>query len=222
MSRSVAYVYAAALVALVAATALTIGSLLSPDWVSYTTRLPSGATVTDAIGLRYRCTTSHASSGPGPTVACTPFPEASRRGAVGGQDPSFGSMWRTAGSLVGLAVVAELAAIVGIGAAAAAGKARRASGRWKALSFVLAGVALVKVGALAVVAYLFDHDDLFLAPGYRLDSAFYLCAGGVGVTMLVAAGLAISALVLPPADGYELLKDRSGVESSGLGGFMEA
>ncbi|KAL1836986.1 hypothetical protein VTJ49DRAFT_4420 [Mycothermus thermophilus] len=205
MTRSV--VYAAASVALVAATALTITSLLSPNWVSYTIRSPSGAAVTDAIGLHRRCTTSYSSTGAGTTtVVCTRFPEASRCGGddddtddypgngthTGDGGPSFCSMWQTAGFLVSLAVLAELVAIGGIGVVMAGGKARRVAG-------------------LAVVAYLFDHDDLFLVPGYRLGSAFYLCAGSAGAAMLAAAGLVISALVLPPEDGYELLKDRSGV-----------
>lgn len=60
-------------------------------------------------------------------------------------------------------------------------------------------------------AYLFDHDDLFLVPGYELGMAFYLSAGSVVAAMLAAAGLAISAIVLPREDGYEMLVERSGV-----------
>ena len=61
-------------------------------------------------------------------------------------------------------------------------------------------------------AYLFDHDDLFLVPGYRLDSSWYLCTFSAGAALLAGVGLAISALVLPPEDGYaQLLNDSNGV-----------
>jgi hypothetical protein len=58
---------------------------------------------------------------------------------------------------------------------------------------------------------MFDHDDMFLVPGYRLDLSWYLCTFSAGVALLTGVGLAISAFVLPPEDGYELLTDPSGV-----------
>lgn len=60
-------------------------------------------------------------------------------------------------------------------------------------------------------AYLFDHDDLFLVPGYRLDSAWYLSMFSAAIAVLCAFGLAISAYLLPPEDGYQFLRDPSGV-----------
>ncbi|KAL2119501.1 hypothetical protein VTJ04DRAFT_6462 [Mycothermus thermophilus] len=225
MIRSV--VYAAASVGLLAATALTISSLLSPSWVTYTTHPPSGATaaaVTDAIGLYQRCTTTLSTAGTR-TVVCTRFPEPSRCGVggskgddevfgiVGDNDlpgPSFCSMWQTAGFLVGLAVLADVVTMAVIGLVMAGGKQRRING-WKVVCSVLVIGAGVQLGGLAVVAYLFDHDDLFLVPGYELGMAFYLSAGSVVAAMLAAAGLAISAIVLPREDGYEMLVERSGV-----------
>lgn len=65
--------------------------------------------------------------------------------------------------------------------------------------------------ANGIQAYLFDHDDLFLVPGYRLDSSWYLCTASAGVALLAGVGLAISGLVLPQEDGYQLLSDPSGV-----------
>lgn len=52
---------------------------------------------------------------------------------------------------------------------------------------------------------------MFLVPGYRLDSSWYLCTASAGVALLAGVGLAISAFVLPPEDGYELLGDSNGV-----------
>jgi hypothetical protein len=52
---------------------------------------------------------------------------------------------------------------------------------------------------------------MFLVPGYRLGSSWYLCAFSAGAALLAGVGLAISALVLLPEDGYQLLRDPSGV-----------
>ncbi|KAH6636803.1 hypothetical protein F5144DRAFT_195657 [Chaetomium tenue] len=198
-------VYSTALVALVAATVMTITSIVSPNWVSLSVPSPSGGTVTDTIGLHRRCASS--------TGSCAPFPEPSRcDGSDGdGSGPSFCSMWRTTGFLMSFAVVAELATLVGFLVILAGGRIKREGG-WKVLGGLLAAVAAAQFLGMAVVAYLFDHDDLFLVPGYRLDSSWYLCTVSASAALLAGVGLAISALVLPPEDGYsQLLNDSNGV-----------
>jgi len=55
--------------------------------------------------------------------------------------------------------------------------------------------------------YLIDNDDKFLVPGYHLDTSWILCTISAGVSVLCAVGLAASALLLPPEDGYEFLDD---------------
>jgi hypothetical protein len=52
---------------------------------------------------------------------------------------------------------------------------------------------------------------LFLVPGYRLASSWYLCTVSAGAALLAGFGLAISAFVLPPEDGYQLVDEPSGV-----------
>ncbi len=52
---------------------------------------------------------------------------------------------------------------------------------------------------------------MFLVPGYRLDSSWYLCTVSASVALLAGVGLAVSAFVLPQEDGYQLLRDPSGV-----------
>jgi len=194
MTRTV--VYSTALVALVAATALTITSIVSPKWISLTVPSPSGGTVTDTIGLHKRCASSTVGN------KCVPFPEESR---CDGEDRSFCSMWRTTGFLMNFAVVAELATLVGFLVVLAGGRVKREGTGWKVLGGMLVAVAAAEFLGMAVVAYLFDHDDLFLVPGYRLDSSWYLCTISAGAALLAGVGLAISALVLPPEDGYQQL-----------------
>ncbi|KAK4104025.1 hypothetical protein N658DRAFT_493515 [Parathielavia hyrcaniae] len=195
-------VYGTALLALVAATAMTLTSIISPNWISYTVSAPAGGTVTDTIGLHRRCNSS-----PG-KWQCTRFPDEAR---CEGDGRSLCSMWRTTGFLMSLATVAELATVVGFLIILAGGKVRRHGGGWRILGCLLGAVAVAEFAGMAVVAYLFDHDDMFLVPGYRLASSWYLCAVSAGVALLAGAGLAISALMLPPEDGYELLPDPGGV-----------
>ncbi|KAL2170994.1 hypothetical protein VTG60DRAFT_4009 [Thermothelomyces hinnuleus] len=199
MTRTV--VYSVALVALLAATAMTITSLVSPKWVTLTVPSPSGGTVTDTIGLHRRCSASTTGR------KCVPFPEQWR---CEGDERSFCSMWRTTGFLMNLAVVAELAALAGFVVILVGGRVKREGSGWKALGGMLAAVAAAEFLGMAIVAYAFDHDDLFLVPGYRLDSSWYLCTFSAGIALLAGVGLAISAMVLPPEDGYQLLLGESG------------
>lgn len=62
------------------------------------------------------------------------------------------------------------------------------------------------VSCFAPQAYLFDHDERFLVPGWQLDTSWFLCLLSAAVSSLAAIGLAISAYVLPPEDGYIQLK----------------
>lgn len=119
---------------------MTLTSILSPKWVSYTVSLPSGGTVTDAIGLHRRCTSS--------TGTCSPFPDEAR---CEGDGRSFCSMWRTAGFLMSFAALAELAAVVGFVITMAGGKVKRQGGGWKILGGMLGLVAAAEFAGMAVV-----------------------------------------------------------------------
>lgn len=120
---------------------MTLTSIISPKWVSYTVASPSGGTVTDTIGLHRRCTAG----------ACSPFPDEAR---CEGDDRSFCSMWRTTGFLMSFAIVAELAAAVGFVIIMAGGKVKRQGG-WKVLGALLAAVSAAQfVGMAVVVSFL--------------------------------------------------------------------
>ena len=54
---------------------------------------------------------------------------------------------------------------------------------------------------------MFDNDEQFIVPGWHLDKSWILCTVSGGIAVLCALGLAISAFVLPPEEGYEFLDD---------------
>ncbi|GAB1314057.1 hypothetical protein MFIFM68171_04267 [Madurella fahalii] len=192
-------VYFAGMAALIVATGMTIGSIAMPKWISYSVTDPSGDAVYDSIGLHQRCTSAN--------KTCSPFPE---EGRCEGEGRSFCNMWRTAGFLMNFVAIVELAAIAGFIVIGSGGKVKRQDG-WKVLGSMSVVVAVVQFATMAVVAYMFDHDDLFLVPGYRLGSAWYICMFSAAIALLCAFGLAISAYVLPPEDGYQFLNDPSRV-----------
>ncbi|KAK0719748.1 hypothetical protein B0H67DRAFT_163099 [Lasiosphaeris hirsuta] len=185
---------------------MTIASISTPRWVSYSVAAKSGGAVYDYIGLHERCTSISAS--PAAAPECFHFPDARRCEASDGR--SFCSLWRSTGFLMSLATVVDLAALVGFLVIMAGGKVKRESG-WRILAFMLGVVAGLEFCAMALVSYLFDNDDFFLVPGYRLDTSWYLCMASAGIALFSAFGLAISAFVLPPEDGYEFLNDPTGV-----------
>ncbi|KAK4444461.1 hypothetical protein QBC34DRAFT_415292 [Podospora aff. communis PSN243] len=197
MTRKI--VYSATLVALVAATAMTIASIVTPKWISYTDVTKAGNAVYDNIGLHRRCMSTHPDG-------CVPFPD-----EAGCETNShFCSLWKTTGFLMSLAVVVDLATIVGFLVIVAGGKEKRETG-WRVLCGMLGLIAALEFGAVAVAGYVFDHDNLFHVPGYALGASWYLCTGSGAVAALCAVGLVISAVVLPPEGGYVFLRDTSGV-----------
>lgn len=52
---------------------------------------------------------------------------------------------------------------------------------------------------------------MFVVPGWKLDTSWVLCTVSGSVAVLCGLGLAISAIALPPEDGYEFLRDPVGV-----------
>lgn len=56
-------------------------------------------------------------------------------------------------------------------------------------------------------AFLFDHDDRFFPPGWRLDSSWILCTVSWSISFLTACGLVGAAIVLPEEGDYELIPE---------------
>lgn len=72
----------------------------------------------------------------------------------------------------------------------------------------MAGVGLLEVVGVSVVAYLFDHDEMFVVPGWRLDKGWVLAVVGGTVSLLAAGGLVGSKFLLGEEGGYEFLDDQ--------------
>jgi hypothetical protein len=118
---------------------MTLTSITTPKWVSYTVSSPAGGKVFDTIGLHRRCTST--------TNTCAPFPDPAR---CHGHGRSFCSMWRSTGFLMSFATVAELAAVVGFLIIMAGGRVKRQGG-WKILGGLMTAAALAQFLGMAVV-----------------------------------------------------------------------
>lgn len=112
-------------------------------------------------------------------------------------------MWRTVGFLMSFAVLIELATLVGYIIIVLGGKQSRDYG-WKIVCSLLAFITIVQCTAMAIVAYLFDHDTRFIED-WKLDSSWILCTVSWCLALLTAVGIGAATYVLPEEGGYELI-----------------
>jgi hypothetical protein len=190
------YVYSTALVAFVAATALLIAATWTPYWVTYSVTTGMGDKIEKHIGLHKSC---YSLDDP----HCREFPY--RELCVEGER-YFCSMWRTVGFMASFATILSLACLVSFAVIMGGGKYKRETG-WPFVGAMLTLVSVVEFAIISIVAYLFDHDDQFTIPGWHLDSSWYLGTVSAAICLLSAIGLAVSAYLLPPEEGYEFLED---------------
>lgn len=188
-------VYNIALGTFVCTTVLTIVSILTPHWVSYTVTADTGSKFQKYIGLHKSC-----SSVDDPT--CRPFPNDDDCR----DDQFFCSMWRSSGFLISFATIVELATLITFLVVMAGGKYKRESG-WKLIGCFLLADAAVEFASIGIMAYLFDTDSQFSIPGWSLDWSWVLVTVSASVSVVLAVGLAVSAWLLPPEDDYEYLED---------------
>ncbi|KAF2772998.1 hypothetical protein EJ03DRAFT_324048 [Teratosphaeria nubilosa] len=186
-------IYGISLWAFVAAAALTIAAIALPDWVSFTSPT-SDSPIRVTYGLHQRCSSI--------TGQCTKFPQ--YEDCVG-DDKYFCSMWRSTGFLMNFSVIMELAVLVAYLTILVGGRASREAG-WKVLASLLSVVAAAQVIAMALVAYLYDHDNRFFA-GWHLDKSWVLCTVSWSIIAIDALGIVAAKLVLPPEDDYEQIAD---------------
>lgn len=190
------YVYTAGLVTFIAATAMIVASITEPHWVSYSVTTTAGETLEKHIGLHKSC-----SSLDDPHCRDFPSKELCQYG-----ERYFCSMWRTVGFMASFTIILCLASLIAFALVMGGGKYRRETG-WPFVSALLTLVSVVEFIIISIVAYLYDHDDQFTVPGWNLDVSWYLGTVSAGISLVIAAGLAASAYLLPPEEGYEFLDD---------------
>lgn len=190
------FVYSAALVAFVAATFMSVASIWIPHWVTYSVTTPAGDTFEKHIGLHESCSSLD-------DPPCRPYPH---RSMCMDGERYFCSMWRTVGFMASFAVILCLACLVSFLVIMGDGKYKRETG-WPFVSAMLTLVAVVEFVIISIVAYLYDNDEQFAIPGWNLDASWYMSTFSASICLISAAGLTLSAYLLPPEEGYEFLDD---------------
>lgn len=185
-------VYVVALVAFLAASVMTLTSIVVPRWIGWNRQTLSGGYIHYTYGLHERCSSL--------THTCTRFP--TKRDCYDG-DRYFCFMWRSVGFLMSLAVVLEGMTLIAFVLVLAGGKQKREHG-WKVLCGVIVLAAAVQASGMGLVAHLYQNDDRFF-PGWKLDTSFVLCAISWSVQILLAAAIGATAILLPREGGYELI-----------------
>ncbi|KKY39972.1 putative pre-mrna splicing factor [Diaporthe ampelina] len=193
-------VYGVSLAVFIVASALTLTSILVPHWVSMDVESQNSDTVySQHLGLHHYCNTALADK------PCRTFPDEEKD--CDPNDRYFCSMWRTTGFLMSFATVAELATLVCFVVAIGGGQVKREYG-WKVLCGLLSVVSVVQFAAMGLISFLYDNDEYFAVPGWRLDTSWILCTVSAGVAAILVGALSSCAYFLPPEDdGYNFLDD---------------
>ncbi|THW32238.1 hypothetical protein D6D21_10447 [Aureobasidium pullulans] len=179
-----------------AAVALTFTSMALPSWISYTSPTTSSQKpIHVSYGLHRRCSSLSGS--------CTPFPVYED---CHGEDRYFCSMWRSVGFLMNFSVVLELATFVAFAVVLLGGRSNREGG-WKMCVSMLGVVMVCQIAAMAIVAFLFDHDNRFFV-GWKLDKSWILCTVSWVVLLFDIIGISFAAKMMPAEDDYEPIPDR--------------
>ncbi|KAK4899492.1 hypothetical protein LTR17_019141 [Elasticomyces elasticus] len=186
-------IYGISLWVFLAAAACTIASIALPNWISYSA--PSdGAPIKVSYGLHKRCSSI--------TGHCSTFPQYED---CLGEDRYFCSMWRSTGFLMNFSIVLELACVVAYIVILLGGRSSREAG-WQVLSPMLGFVAAAQLIAMALVAYLYDHDNRFFV-GWELDKSWVLCTVSWTVLLVDMGGILVARYLLPREDDYEPIPD---------------
>ncbi|CAK7234746.1 hypothetical protein SCUCBS95973_009039 [Sporothrix curviconia] len=200
---------------------MTIAANIVPNWLYYVMypTVPGSDPYWMSLGLHKSCTSdlpdpavSHASplfarsASASAAGSCRSFPHRDWDCGTGAHQQMFCSVWRTIGFLMALALVAELVTLAGFVMVLAGGRMKRDFG-WRVLVPLIEAVGVMQLVAMALATYVLDHDDRFLVPGWHLGTAWTLCTVSWSVAALTGLGLALAAYVLPPEDGYELLRN---------------
>ncbi|KAK0946745.1 hypothetical protein LTR29_001915 [Friedmanniomyces endolithicus] len=187
-------VYGISLWVFLAAAACTIASIALPSWITYTAPTSTSTPIRVSYGLHKRCSSI--------TGQCTTFPQYDD---CLGEDRYFCSMWRSTGFLMNFSVVIELACVVAYITILVGGRASREAG-WHVLASLLGVVAVAQMVAMALVAYLYDHDNRLFV-GWELDKSWVLCTVSWTVLTVDVLGIVAARYLLPKEDDYEPIPD---------------
>jgi len=182
-------VYGLGVWATAAATVLTIISIVLPRWVRWESDI--GGDLKYSYGLHKKCSTV--------TGTCDPFPTA----IDCNKDDTFCALWKTVGFLMSFAVIIEFASWIAFAVVLLGGVQQRSYG-WKLVIPLLSLASTVQLLSMAIVAYLFDHDERFF-PGWKLDISWILCTLSWGLLALTSTAIGAATYVLPSEGGYELI-----------------
>nr|POF01343.1 hypothetical protein CFP56_21291 [Quercus suber] len=174
--------------------ALTIAAIALPNWVSYRAPIDGRSSIGVSYGLHKRCSSI--------TGQCTPFPQPED---CHGEDRFFCSMWRSTGFLMNFSLVMEVVCALAYVTVLVGGRSAREGG-WKMVAGLLGLVAVGQLVAMALVAYLYDHDNRFFV-GWELDKSWILCTVSWSVIAVNVVGLLSAVFFLPPEDDYETIED---------------
>ncbi|PFH60815.1 hypothetical protein XA68_10276 [Ophiocordyceps unilateralis] len=189
-------IYASALTGFVAATAMLIASIATPNWISYSVTTAKGDHVGKNIGLHKSCSNLG-------TPHCHEYPTADM--CENGLR-SFCSLWRTISFMASLATILCLGCLTSFLVVMRGGKYKRETG-WPFVTGMLSVVAVVELVLVSMMAYLLNYDSQFSVPGWHLAFSWYLATFSAVICVLSAAGLVASAYLMPPEGGYESLAD---------------
>jgi len=182
------------------ATVLTIVSIVLPRWIRWESDI--GKDLKFSYGLHKKCSTV--------TGTCEPFPAdadcqaSGPAGGVGGE--TFCALWRSVGFAMSFAVIIELATWVAFAVVLLGGVQQRNRG-WKVVCVLLAITTVVQAAGMSVVAYLYDHDERFFPPGWKLDVSWILCTFSWSLLALTGMGIGAATYASPNEGGYELIPD---------------
>ncbi|KAK4457663.1 hypothetical protein QBC42DRAFT_278601 [Cladorrhinum samala] len=199
-------VYRGGLMGVAIATTLTLLSVSRPYWIT----LSHPPLMSDSIGLYQRCTSSSSSSSSSQTRTCNRFPDERKcplnQGNTSNEN-SFCSMWSTAGAVTALIVPLMEFLTLAVMMVKFRFFDRRGGGGgrggvqegWKAI--FPAGMVILAAGfegfGVAVMAYIFDNDEMFLVPGYELGLSWYLALMSSAMLWLTASWMVIGSWILP-------------------------
>jgi len=175
----------------VAATAMTLASIIMPRWVRWESDI--GGDIKYSYGLHKRCSTV--------TGTCEPFPTYNDCDS----DATFCAMWRTVGFLMSFATIIEFATFIAYAVVILGGVQQRSYG-WKLVCILLGLAAVAELAGMSIIAYVFDHNERFFT-GWKLDTSWILCTVSWSLLALTAVGISAATYALPDEGGYELIPD---------------